>query len=157
MAAALTYLSASALVVFSAAYSGRVIIAQLSPNNYEVNLSMSALMWSLMPIVGAFMASGMAFLLNRVNEDRWAVAGRVIGALLAGVGVPRVATYMHPWIKNMASDPILLILAGFGCGMFGYMAGRAVVDWFGKRSPDIVNSEMDKLVDKVIDRTKNKQ
>ena len=83
---------------------------------------MVAVYWSLMPMLGAIVASGMAFLLNRIDEGPKVIAGRFIMALVTGVGLPRILTYIHPWLKDLSLDPILLVLGGFFCGLMGYAA-----------------------------------
>lgn len=118
----------------------------------QADVHISPVYWSLMPVLGAVLASGMAFLLNSVEEGPRAVAGRFIGALVTGVGIPRILTYMHPWLKEVALDPILLIVGGFFCGLMGYAAAKFTVEKFFKDAPRLVNSQMDRLKNHLEDK-----
>lgn len=119
--------------------------------------AVAAAMWSFMPIVGALGASLMAFLLNRVSERRGAVAGRVICSMVFGVGIPRALTLTHPWVKTMALDPILLMIAGFLCGLLGYAAAVHVVDRAFKLAPGVIDKGVEQLAEvvsaKVVSKT----
>ena len=106
---------------------------------------MVAVYWSLMPMLGAIVASGMAFLLNRIDEGPKVIAGRFIMALVTGIGLPRILTYIHPWLKDLSLDPILLVLGGFFCGLMGYAAAKYTVDKFFKDAPGLVDDQMEKL------------
>lgn len=112
--------------------------------------TVTALSWSRMPLVGAMIASGMAFALNRTSEKPKNVIGRAMGALMIGVGIPRLLTYVHPWLKEMFLDDVLLILGGFVCGLVGYAIAAPLVDKLFKVSPDaadrFVGSQMDKYL-----------
>lgn len=130
------------------------VVAAVAP--YESHPAAAAMMWSVMPIVGAFLASTMAFLLNRVSENRRAVTGRVIGALVLGVSVPRLLTYVHPWVKDLSMDPILLILSGFASGLLGYAAAAHIVDRFFKDGPSIVDKGMEKITDSISTKVAEK-
>lgn len=116
----------------------------------------AAVYWSIMPIVGALGASLMAVLLNRVTENRRAVIGRVIGATASGVGIPRILTKFHPWLEQVTLDPIILILMGFICGLFGYAAAVYVVDKFFSVAPSIVDREFEKFTEVVSEKTSDK-
>lgn len=117
--------------------------------NYENESAMNAAMWSLMPIVGALLASCMAFLLNRISENRRAVIGRVIGACVTGVGLPRIMTYIHPTLKTMSLDPVLLILCGFCCGLLGYAAAAHMVSRMFRVAPGFVDQGLKKAAEKI--------
>jgi hypothetical protein len=144
----------SALTFHLAAASLILIAATTTP--FTDDAAVAAAYWSLLPIVGALGAAFMAFLLNRVSENRPAVAGRVVGAMMAGVGLPRLLTFTHPWVKTLTMDPIILIMLGFICGLFGYAGARALVDRFFKLAPGVVNKQVDQLADVVAKKTVDK-
>ncbi len=123
---------------------------------YETDSAMAAAMWSLMPMVGALLASTMAFMFNRVSENRREVAGRVIGALVVGIVLPRALTYVHPIIKTVSLDPILLVGLGFAFGLLGYAGGAALVAKYFKEAPSIVDRQMDRLAEAVSQKVVRK-
>jgi hypothetical protein len=88
-------------------------------------------------------ASGMAFALNRTAEKPKNVIGRAMGAMVAGVGIPRLLTYSHPWLKELLLDDVLLILGGFTCGLIGYAIAAPLVDKLFKKSPELANRMLD--------------
>lgn len=138
-----------AFICFSASLT--VFFATVDPS-----ANLSALSWSRMPIVGAMMASGMAFALNRTSENPKHVIGRAIGALVFGVGLPRLATYAHPWLKEMLLDDILLILGGFVCGLPGYALAGALVDKVFARSPEAASKLVDLGMNTAFPKDKKK-
>lgn len=145
MSAGIIHITAMALVFFAAVSTP-----------FSDDAAVAAAYWALMPIIGALGASLMAFLLNRVSENRPAVVGRVIGAMVVGVGVPRAFTYIEPEVVKISLDPILLILAGFGCGLFGYAGAKALVDRVFKVAPGVMEQQVDQLATRVAQKTVDK-
>lgn len=102
------------------------------------------LKWATLPFVGAMLAGLMAFVFR---PDDWRKTfGRFIGAAVVGVAVPRIATYMHPWLKDFSLDPIILILGGFICGLVGYALAKWSVDWALQRAPTIAEVQAEQWV-----------
>jgi hypothetical protein len=133
-----------------------VIIFAAGTGMFTSEDAISAAMWSVLPIAGALLASTMAFLFNRVSESRNAVAGRVIGAVVVGVVVPRALTYFHPIIQTISLDPILLLGIGFAFGMLGYAGGAAIVAKYFKEAPGVVNRNIDRLAEAVSQKVVKK-
>lgn len=108
----------------------------------------SALMWSLMPISGALIASGLAYAFNPVTENRKIILGRLILALLAGVGFPRFTLYWHPEIRewNIFQDPIMVVMFGSCSGLIGYISAPS----FMKKMFNIVPGMVDEAVDSQV-------
>ncbi len=52
----------------------------------------------------------------------------------------------------MALDPIILIMCGFICGIFGYAAAAAFVDRAFKLAPSVVDREMEKFAKMTAER-----
>jgi hypothetical protein len=105
-------------------------------------------MWSTMPLAGALLASAMAFVLNRKTEQIRLVMGRAIGAGVVGVVVPRVGTYFHPWLKEMALDPIVLFGVGFAFGLCGYVLAAVFVDKMFKKAPEFAERAVEDLAER---------
>jgi len=92
--------------------------------------------WTLLPMVGATIASGGAFCLNTQTELRRYVIGRCLFALVVGVVGPRLTSMIHPWVSGMMVDPILKVGAGFVFGFVGYVVSWPFVKKFYDRAPN---------------------
>lgn len=102
-----------------------------------------AMQWSLLPLIGALLASGGAFMLNAKPEDRRTVAGRAIFACVFGVTMPKLLSIMHPWLQEATVDPILVILFGFLSGLIGYILSRPLVTRLFQRAPRMADEQID--------------
>lgn len=110
-----------------------------------VQQELTELQWASFPFVGAMFASIMSILFKK---DDWREnAARFIGAAIAGVGIPKLATFLHPSLKEWGADPILLILFGFGWGMVGFGLARWGFTWINRRGPEIAQKEAEKWAD----------
>lgn len=83
--------------------------------------------WTLLPMIGATIASGGAFCLNTQIELRRTVIGRCLFAMTVGVVGPRLMSMTHPWISDILNDPLLKVGAGFAHGFLGYILSWPVV------------------------------
>lgn len=108
----------------------------------------AAVWWSTMPLVGAILASGISFLLGSSTEPRKRVFGRALFALVVGVAGPRITIAMKPEWHDWFVDPILLIVFGGTCGLVGYAASVAVINWFMVRAPEVAESKLNMLFNK---------
>lgn len=133
-----------------------VPIIAMAANPYESYSATAALAWSLMPIVGALLASTTAFFLNKVTERPRAVAGRVICSLVFGVGIPRALIYYFPTMGKAFIDPFILVLGSYLIGMFGYAVAAYLVDKAIKESPGIVDKGMEKITDSISTKVAEK-
>lgn len=93
--------------------------------------------WTLLPLIGATIASGGAFCLNTQQEVRKIVIGRCLFALMSGVVGPRFISLAQPWIKELMADPILKVGAGFLCGLVVYILSWWVVKGMYARAAPI--------------------
>ncbi len=108
----------------------------------------AAVMWSTMPLVGALLASGISFLLGSSVEPRKKVFGRALSALGCGVAGPRLLVYKWPQLNEFLVDPIILIAIGGICGLVGYAASVAVINWFMIRAPRIAEDRLNLFYNK---------
>jgi len=106
----------------------------------------SAVLWSLLPLIGAILISGMSFLLGSVDEPRKRVFGRALGAILFGVAGPRFSLYYKPDLANMIDDPILMIAAGAGFGLVGYAVIATVINWVMIKAPGKLENKLNNLI-----------
>lgn len=152
MGGTIIHLAAVTLLLYANSIFTSPTFAQT--DGYE---AVSIAKWTTWPMVGALGASLMAFLLNRVSERRGAVAGRVICSMVFGVGIPRALIKIHPWIKEMSLDPLLLLISGFVFGLLGYAAAVYVVDKFFNVAPAFVDRGVEQLANltatKVVEKT----
>lgn len=121
------------------------LLAVLPPESAEV------MMWTLLPMIGATLASGGCFCFNLQAEVRKIVVGRCLFALVIGVLGPRVMSMMHPWIKDIMVDPLLLVGAGFINGFVGYLMSWPFVRRAYERAPVVADKQM-KFIESKIDQ-----
>lgn len=106
----------------------------------------SAVLWSVLPLIGAILISGMSFLLGSVDEPRKRVYGRALGAILFGVAGPRFTLYYKPDIASLIDDPILLIASGAIFGLLGYAVIATLINWVMIKAPSKLESRLNKLI-----------
>lgn len=106
----------------------------------------SAVLWSLLPLIGAILISWMSFLLGSVDEPRKRVFGRALGAILFGVAGPRFSLYYKPDLANMIDDPILMIAAGAGFGLVGYAVIATLINWVMIKAPSKLENRLNNLI-----------
>lgn len=91
--------------------------------------------WTLLPLIGATLAAGGAFCLNTQQEVRKIVVGRCLFAIVVGVVGPRLFSMVHPSMRELMSDPLLKVGAGFIHGFIGYVMSWPVVRKSYERAP----------------------
>lgn len=133
-----------AITLFAAAIASSGAAAVVSHPTAE-SLT-AAVLWSVLPLIGAILISGMSFLLGSVNEPRKRVFGRALGAVLVGVAGPRFALYYKPALSDVIEDPILLIAAGALCGLIGYAVSAMVINWVMVKAPGRLESKLNELL-----------
>jgi hypothetical protein len=106
----------------------------------------SAVLWSLLPLIGAILISGMSFLLGSVDEPRKRVFGRALGAILFGVAGPRFTLHYKPDIAVIIDDPILMIAAGAAFGLVGYAVIATVINWVMIKAPSKLENRLNNLI-----------
>lgn len=106
----------------------------------------SAVMWSLLPLIGAILISGMSFLLGSVDEPRKRVIGRALGAILFGVSGPRFALYYRPDLADMIDDPIMMVAAGAVFGLIGYAVCATIINWVMIKAPSKLENRLNNLI-----------
>ncbi len=107
----------------------------------------SAVMWSVMPLVGSMLSSAMAFFLSAAPMDRRQAFGRCLGALVFGVCIPRLILVLKPEAKDVIQDPILLIAGGSVFGLVGYSLISKIVNYFMSKGPKILEKKLNKYID----------
>lgn len=133
---ALTFLSAAI------ASSGAAAVAS-HPTTEALT---SAVLWSVLPLIGAILISEMSFLLGSVDEPRKRVYGRALGAILFGVAGPRLTIYYKPDIAELIDDPILLIAAGAAFGLVGYAVIATLINWVMIKAPSKLENRLNNLI-----------
>ena len=93
------------------------------------------MVWTLLPLIGATLAAGGAFCLNTQQEVRKIVVGRCLFAIVVGVILPRLMSMVHPSIREIMTDPLLKVGAGFFWGFLGYVMSWPVVRKSYERAP----------------------
>lgn len=136
-------MSAAALFFFAGSLSA-LMASTASPD--------PAYQWAIMPLVGAMLAAAAACLLNKRMESRKIIFGRVIFALMFGLGVPRVAGKLHPWVENISLDPYILAGFAFTSGMVGFIISVSLVERMYKVAPSVA----DDIVQEGADRIKRR-
>lgn len=106
----------------------------------------SAVLWSVLPLIGAILISGMSFLLGSVDEPRKRVYGRALGAILFGVAGPRLTIYYKPNIAELIDDPIILIAAGAAFGLVGYAIIATLINWVMIKAPSKLENRLNNLI-----------
>lgn len=130
-----------------AATVGAIITTFIAVNNEAAKSAeivvqeLSDLQWSTFPFVGALLASLMSILFKK--NDWKENAARFIAAIVVGVGVPRLITYMHPSLKEWSADPIVLILFGFAWGMVGFALAKWGFSWLNRHGPEIAETRVE--------------
>jgi len=108
-----------------------------------------ALQWFLLPLLGALAASVAAIFLNPAPEARKTVLARSICGVVVGTAVPKVVSLIHPAIRELALDPAMAFLAGFGFGVLGYVLSKPFMVRLYERSGDIA-SDLEAIAEKKI-------
>jgi len=106
----------------------------------------SAVLWSVLPLIGATLISEMSFLLGSVDEPRKRVYGRALGAILFGVAGPRLTIYYRPDIAELIDDPIILIAAGAAFGLVGYAVIATLINWVMIKAPSKLENRLNNLI-----------
>lgn len=106
----------------------------------------SAVLWSVLPLIGATLISEMSFLLGSVDEPRKRVYGRALGAILFGVAGPRLTIYYKPDIAELIDDPIILIAAGAAFGLVGYAVIATLINWVMIKAPSKLENRLNNLI-----------
>ena len=114
-----------------------------TPTTDEVR---SAVMWSVMPLVGSMLSSAMAFFLSATPMDRRQAFGRCLGALIFGVCIPRLILVLKPEAKEVIQDPILLIAGGSIFGLLGYSLISKIVNYFLSKGPKILERKLNQYI-----------
>lgn len=108
-----------------------------------------ALQWLLLPLVGALCSSVCAMLLNPQPETRKTVLARCIFGVVMGTAVPKLASMIHPTLKEWTLDPAFMFLAGFFICLVAYALARPLVEKLFARSSDFAEQTLDTLEKKV--------
>lgn len=111
-----------------------------------------ALQWLLLPLVGALCSSVCAMLLNPQPETRKTVLARCIFGVVMGTAVPKLASMIHPMLKEWTLDPAFMFLAGFFICLVAYALARPLVEKLFARSSDFADHTLDAL-EKTVDTT----
>jgi len=106
----------------------------------------AAVLWSLLPLIGAILISNISFLLGSVDEPRKKVFGRALGAILFGVAGPRLTLYYKPELAELIDDPILLIASGAAFGLIGYAVIATVINWAMIKAPSKLENKLNNLI-----------
>lgn len=107
-----------------------------------------ALQWLLLPLLGALLSSVCAMLLNPHPEARKVVLGRCILGVMIGTALPKVATLLHPAIREWSLDPAFACLAGFSVCLIAYVCARPFVEKLFARSGSFVDKGLDAAEDR---------
>lgn len=108
-----------------------VLLAVLPPDRTEL------ILWTLLPMIGATLAASGAFCFNTASEVRKIVVGRCLFALVIGIIGPRILSMVHPWLRDIMIDPLLLVGAGFVHGFLGYLLSWPFVRRAYERAPAV--------------------
>jgi len=133
-----------ALTLLSAAIASSGAAAVASHPTTEALTS--AVLWSVLPLIGAILISEMSFLLGSVDEPRKRVYGRALGAILFGVAGPRLTIYYRPDIAELIDDPIILIAAGAAFGLVGYAVIATLINWVMIKAPSKLENRLNNLI-----------
>jgi hypothetical protein len=106
----------------------------------------AAVMWSVMPLVGAMLSSAMAFFLSATPVDRRQAFGRCLGALVFGVCIPRLILVLKPEAQEIIRDPIVLIAGGSVFGLVGYSLISKIVNYFLSKGPKVLEKKLNKYL-----------
>lgn len=98
--------------------------------------------WTLFPLLGTTIISCGAYCLNTQQEVRRIVIGRCCFAIIVGVVGPRVMSMVHPWLREVMIDPLLLVGAGAAHGFVGYLISWPFVRRAYERAPAIADKQM---------------
>lgn len=131
------FFTSSALVTVTAA------AVTASPSSDDVR---SAVMWSVMPLVGSMLSSAMAFFLSSTPMDRRQAFGRCLGALVFGVCIPRLILVLKPEAQDVIQDPILLIAGGSVFGLLGYSLISKIVNYFLSKGPKVLEKKLNQYL-----------
>lgn len=136
------------LVVAVHSIATAVVLAIVPPDRAEV------MYWTLLPMLGATIASGGAFCFNTQPEVRKIVVGRCLFALFIGVVGPRVMSMIHPWLREIMIDPLLLVGAGFLHGFIAYLMSWPFVRKAYDRAPNVADKQL-AAIEQAVDRKVN--
>lgn len=91
--------------------------------------------WATFPFVGSILA-GITSILFR--NDSWkANLARFIGTIVLGVVTARILIYVHPSLKFLVTDQVLLTGMGYLFGMVWFIMIHALFWFVAQRGPDI--------------------
>lgn len=105
----------------------------------------------LIPLIGSMFVSGGLILLNPQPETRRIVIGRAMLALLAGVCLPQVLSWIHPSLAGLAVKPFALLLGGGICSGLVYILSKPFTLALYKRAEgDVAERLANQVVDKFL-------
>jgi len=147
----LVHIQEALLAVILAVHAGSTHLLMAAASQSEAE----ALRWSLLPLMGALIASATAFLLNRDREVGRIVAGRTIFALVGGVSVPKFASLIHPSLADVITDPLILVLFGIMAALPCYFLAKPIIERLGKQAPSTADDLIDGAMHAATNRLKN--
>lgn len=105
----------------------------------------STILWSIMPIAGALVSSGMAYALSSKDEPRRRIVGRSLGALLSGICGPRILIWWKPDLAELVQDPILLLACGSTFGLLGYALSSMMIHLAMTKAPSKLEQRYNRI------------
>jgi uncharacterized membrane protein YeaQ/YmgE (transglycosylase-associated protein family) len=106
----------------------KIVMATIAPEEIDM------IRWLLLPIVGASLASLVAFLLNPFPENRKVVSGRVLGALVLSISGAWITSALFPSFKAVVDDPRTIVLVSFLTALVIYFLIKPLVEGMARRS-----------------------
>lgn len=104
-------------------------------------------MWSTFPFSGTlFGLMVLIWFSGRDEESRRKLKWTAVHGVVFGIGMPRLALYVHPWISAspLMRDPIVLWMIGFVCFLLFSGAAVGIMRWRERRSADVAFEQLDR-------------
>lgn len=99
--------------------------------------------FTLTALIGSLIGGLVSYFFNPRNEPPKIIGGRAMVCVVTGVIGTRIMGFLHPWVNELFSDPLLLIGAGVMNGGFGFILSFWFFRGGWQRAPRIAEQQLD--------------
>lgn len=104
----------------------------------------------MVPLIGGILTMLGAVFLNPSVETAQIKVGRACFGVFVGILSPQLFGWFHPGLKEIGTNPFMLLSIGGVSALVGFIMSRPAVHWLYNRSPKIVDRALSKAEDRYI-------
>lgn len=145
--------TAFAGVVTLAASASSLLLAQVdvAPTSQVIESAMELRM-IMVPLIGGIIMMLGAVFLNPTIETNHVKVGRACFGVFAAVIAPQMIGWFHPTLKNVGTNPFMLLAVGGVAALLGFVFSRPAVHGIYNRSGRLAEKALDKAEQKYFNQ-----